>query len=111
MRYTDCKSDRRRGAVTKSTRRKPNPAKDPRCKPEIAPSARHFTQPKPSGIPTMTIPFRAVIGLGLLLLLPFASCEDTYEWRQKLTIVVDTPQGERTGSTVQSLSWARAKGL
>jgi hypothetical protein len=38
--------------------------------------------------------------LALSALLGLASCRDSYEWRQKLTVTVETPSGERSGSSV-----------
>jgi hypothetical protein len=47
---------------------------------------------------------RSFLALGLL---PAAACtgasSDTYEWRQKLTVTLDTPQGVTTGSSVTAI--------
>ena len=44
--------------------------------------------------------------LSLVLLMPLglAGCLDRYEWHQKLTIVVETPSGEVSGSSVVAIS-------
>lgn len=35
-----------------------------------------------------------------MLALALSGCHDRHEWNQKLTVVVETPQGERSGSSV-----------
>lgn len=44
--------------------------------------------------------------LALLALLSLAACE-RYKWRQKITVTVETPQGEVSGSSVSEVSWAK----
>ncbi len=46
---------------------------------------------------------RLVIALLLPLLL--AGCKEKYEWRQKMTVTVETPAGEVSGSSVSAVSW------
>jgi len=38
-------------------------------------------------------------------LLTLTGCGDRYSWNQKLTVTVDTPQGEVSGSAVSSVWW------
>lgn len=40
----------------------------------------------------------------LLLLSSISGCRDAYQWRQKMTIVVNTPHGMRSGSSVVQVS-------
>lgn len=42
----------------------------------------------------------------LLALLSLAGCE-RYSWRQKLTVTVETPAGEVSGSSVSQVSWRK----
>jgi len=42
-----------------------------------------------------------------MLALALAGCGNSYEWNQKVTVVVETPQGERAGSSVQSVSYRK----
>lgn len=43
----------------------------------------------------------------ILLLLPLllAGCKEKFEWRQKMTVTVETPAGEVSGSSVSAVSW------
>ncbi len=43
----------------------------------------------------------------IALLLPFllAGCKERFEWRQKMTVTVETPAGEVSGSSVSTVSW------
>ena len=43
---------------------------------------------------------RAAIGVFSLVLLGLTGCQSHYEWHQKLTMVVDTPDGPVSGSSV-----------
>jgi hypothetical protein len=48
---------------------------------------------------------RSFLALGLLPVAAHAGMfSDTYEWRQKLTVTLDTPQGVKTGSSVTAIS-------
>jgi len=47
-----------------------------------------------------------LIPLLILTLLALTSCE-SYSWRQKLTITVDTPAGEVSASSVSQVSWSK----
>ena len=47
----------------------------------------------------------------LLAALAFAGCDRVTEWRQRVTVEVETPQGVRTGSTVQWAKLATGKGV
>ena len=40
------------------------------------------------------------LSLAMLTTLSLAGCQDRHEWHQKLTVVVDTPSGEVSGSSV-----------
>ena len=45
------------------------------------------------------------LALALVLSLPLAGCGGTnHSWHQKLTVIVNTPQGEKTGSAVTRVS-------
>ena len=46
---------------------------------------------------------RLVIALLLPLLL--AGCKEKFEWRQKMTVTVETPAGDVSGSSVSAVSW------
>ncbi len=46
---------------------------------------------------------RAILIVALLAVTALAGCRDLYEWRQKLTVTVTTPQGDRTGTSVSSV--------
>ncbi len=46
---------------------------------------------------------RAILIVALLAVTALAGCRDLYEWRQKLTVTVATPQGDRTGTSVSSV--------
>ncbi|MCQ9147740.1 hypothetical protein [Ochrobactrum sp. BTU2] len=41
-----------------------------------------------------------------MLALALAGCGNSYEWNQKVTVVVETPQGERSGSSVMHVTWS-----
>lgn len=43
---------------------------------------------------------KKTLAIGAILLLTLAGCQDRNEWRQKLTVTVDTPNGEVAGSSV-----------
>lgn len=48
----------------------------------------------------------ALVGAGMAFASLFLTgCGDRYSWNQKLTVVVDTPQGEVSGSSVTSVWW------
>jgi hypothetical protein len=49
--------------------------------------------------------------LTLAALLPLAACNRDEHWHQRLTLVVQTPQGEVTGQVVQRIDWQGATGL
>lgn len=46
--------------------------------------------------------WRKTVGLlGILAMsVGLTGCQERYEWRQKMTVIVDTPYGERSGSSV-----------
>ena len=39
--------------------------------------------------------------------LALAGCSRKYDWRQKITVTVETPEGERSGSSVQQINASR----
>jgi hypothetical protein len=41
----------------------------------------------------------------LVLALVLPGCKEVYQFNQKITVVVETPQGEKTGSAVTAVSW------
>lgn len=43
--------------------------------------------------------------IALLALLSLAGCKEKFEWRQKITVTVETPSGEVSGSSVSAVSW------
>jgi hypothetical protein len=43
-----------------------------------------------------TVGLLSILAMGVGL----AGCQERYEWRQKMTVIVDTPYGERSGSSV-----------
>lgn len=46
----------------------------------------------------------------LAILFPLlAGCTEQYRWKQKITVVVETPEGERSGSSVQLAKGGRLK--
>ncbi len=49
----------------------------------------------------------AIVGLSALLAL--SGCTDSWTWHQKLTVTVETPHGEVSGSSVQKVSWRDEK--
>ncbi|RUM19378.1 hypothetical protein EFQ99_31330 [Rhizobium vallis] len=57
----------------------------------------------------MSIRHRAAIVVPVLLSALLSGCGllgfNTWHWNQKVTIVVETPAGERVGQSVQSISW------
>lgn len=40
-----------------------------------------------------------------MLTLALSGCSETYEWHQKVTVVVDTPQGEKAGASVTAIKY------
>jgi hypothetical protein len=50
---------------------------------------------------------RSILGmLGMLPLIPgLTGCRPSYEWNQKLTVTVSTPDGDRSGSAVVNVIW------
>lgn len=42
-----------------------------------------------------------------MLALALAGCGNSYEWNQKVTVVVETPHGEQSGSSIQSVSYRK----
>jgi len=40
-----------------------------------------------------------------MLALALAGCGNSYEWNQKVTVVIETPQGQRSGSSVMHARW------
>jgi hypothetical protein len=49
--------------------------------------------------------------LALLLMLALTACTRDEHWNQRLTLVIDTPTGQVTGSVVQRVDWQSATGL
>lgn len=47
-----------------------------------------------------------MIGLAALVLV---SCTESYEWNQKVTVVIGTPKGDVAGSSVQAISFKKYK--
>ncbi len=43
--------------------------------------------------------------IALLALLSLAGCKERFEWRQKITLTVETPSGAVSGSSVSAVSW------
>lgn len=43
----------------------------------------------------------------LLALLTLTGCEERYEWRQKITVTVETPAGEVSGASVSEVGWQK----
>ncbi|MCY1126954.1 hypothetical protein OU426_08815 [Frigidibacter sp. RF13] len=43
--------------------------------------------------------------LAFVALLALAGCKERYTWRQKMTVTVETPSGEVSGSSVSEVSW------
>lgn len=43
----------------------------------------------------------------LLSAFVLSGCSDSYEWKQKITVTVETPQGEVSGSSVQSVQYKK----
>jgi hypothetical protein len=52
---------------------------------------------------------KRLFGLVLLGLaaLSLTGCGNSHAWNQKLTVIVETPQGEVSGSAVTSISWSK----
>jgi hypothetical protein len=46
----------------------------------------------------------------ILLTLALAGCGDTYEWNKKITVEVETPNGVKSGSSVQHIRWVSGTG-
>ncbi|MFM7334773.1 MAG: hypothetical protein ACKO1H_10245 [Tabrizicola sp.] len=49
--------------------------------------------------------------LVLLLLVILAACTRDDHWNQRLTLVIETPRGQVSGSVVQRIDWEGAAGL
>ena len=49
--------------------------------------------------------FRKSLVLLIFLPLLLAGCKEKFEWRQKMTVTVETPAGEVSGSSVSAVSW------
>ncbi len=47
--------------------------------------------------------------VGFVATLALAGCTDNWTWHQKLTVTVETPHGEVSGSSVQKVSWRDEK--
>ncbi len=56
----------------------------------------------------MRLMLNGLLGLGLLLL---TACVNVYEWNQKLTVVVQTPGGEVSGSSVTRIQKTETNGF
>jgi hypothetical protein len=41
----------------------------------------------------------------LLAVLTLTGCEERYEWRQKITVTVETPAGDVSGASVSAVGW------
>lgn len=41
----------------------------------------------------------------VLFALTLAGCGNSYEWNQKVTVLVETPSGERAGSSIMHVEW------
>ena len=52
---------------------------------------------------------RPILLLIALFVLP--ACQDSHEWRQKLTLAIETPSGPVTASTVQAIRWTGLSGF
>ena len=48
--------------------------------------------------------------LTILAALALTGCGDTYEWNQKITVEVETPDGVKSGSSVQHIRWVAGAG-
>lgn len=54
-------------------------------------------------MPPARFRFLSVLAVAMLAL---AGCGNSYEWNQKVTVTVETPQGERSGSSVMHVEWS-----
>jgi hypothetical protein len=61
---------------------------------------------KPPARPRMTKPL-FILAAALALI----GCTRDETWHQKLTLVIDTPEGEVSGSVIQRIDWQGATGL
>jgi hypothetical protein len=49
--------------------------------------------------------WRLAAFFSILATLALTGCGDTYEWNQKITVEVETPDGVKSGSSVQHIRW------
>lgn len=55
-------------------------------------------------MPDSRFRFHSVLAVSLLAL-ALSGCSETYEWNEKVTVIVETPQGEKTGASVTAMKY------
>lgn len=56
-------------------------------------------------MPSARFRFLPVLAVAMLSV-ALAGCGNSYEWNQKVTVTIETPQGERSGSSVMHVEWS-----